>query len=424
MLAGGLSDAALVSGEIPLLVGLQYHLAVHHPYRALRALLGSVCNLYADEAEARAAASFAAAGGAAGGGGGAFTPAASDSAAFSSSSSASATGTRFPVPGEEDFLKIWDAVQAKSFALVDVALTTDAVLIFTPAQVAAACAILAGKKSLLLASSSHAHHAAASGSAHSHHPAISGGWWDDASLHIASDPRLGPFLEPCVRAMIAADAPAKAVTATGPAAAGAAGGPSSSSSSSGAAASSAPSFSRNERLKQQLIRSAAFNGNVNSVNTLFLSNPNADKLLAAVDECVAMIQEALAGRYAAFDVANKSRDEKQAAEGSSNEQADNDEEDEEDDEDEGTPCYAFFQSGTCPWKEELAALEKTFARRRSPAFIPGTKAFKQRLAEAAKEREAYKAEKAAARAAAAAVVAGTTSTDGASAGSRMDVVGT
>ena len=164
---GRLTDAALVSFEIPLLIGLNYELAIHQPYRPLRALLTAVIAAYASLPPGATAADMRAAGG----------TAASDVGAVAALELA-----------DPLFVPAWDVLQARSFALVDVALTTDATLLYTPALVAAACLIAAAVPSPAPADSVHI-----------------AGWFDDDALNRAPPLAVAAFVEPLVRRTLSAE---------------------------------------------------------------------------------------------------------------------------------------------------------------------------------------------------------------------------
>lgn len=98
-----LSDAELVSYEIPLLMSLSYELSIHQPIRVLRPLFSTMIRLYIQ---------------------------------------------KYGIPNKEEkkiFLQYWDHLQKCTIACIDILLTTDAILVCTPAIITAAAFILAIK---------------------------------------------------------------------------------------------------------------------------------------------------------------------------------------------------------------------------------------------------------------------------------------
>lgn len=129
----GVEEDDVVTREIPLLMGINYQLTLYHPYRPLKALLGEIVEAYALRAVASG------------------TPSANDGAgagAAASSSSLQPSPAAQPQqpfldPADPEFTAAWDALQARAFDLADASLTTDCPLRFTPAQIASACLLLA-----------------------------------------------------------------------------------------------------------------------------------------------------------------------------------------------------------------------------------------------------------------------------------------
>jgi hypothetical protein len=115
-----LTEADVLSREIPLLMGLRYQLTVHTPHTHLRALLLEAVQWYWDDAEAHAAGGSAPAG-----------------------SPHVVPDGPFLAPSDPACAVEWDTVQERAFRYADIAAATDAGLLFTPAQIAAACVLLA-----------------------------------------------------------------------------------------------------------------------------------------------------------------------------------------------------------------------------------------------------------------------------------------
>lgn len=444
--AGSLTDGQLVGHEVPLLMGLQYTLTVHHAYRPLRALLAAVVGEYMAQADAQARAAGAA--GAAG--------AVVSAAAASSDASHSPVATPSPIPtaggagagssagsgsagllSPEDpsFVAAWDALQGRAFALVDVSLATDAPFLYTPAQVAAACLLLAARTDTLPAAAADASSAAGSShagggapqlhsamarqllaKAHSHgapssassltcaadvaatsmqsdgpgddraralpsaerghHAAALGlGWWDDSALLTSAPAAVASFVEPCVRRMIAAEAAAAAAPAAAAVGLAAAAHEAAEEAAEAAAVAAAEAAAAQAldldagdadaaeaaapstaAVKTRKGRAGARAAAIDAVTGERLSRAAA-QLLAGIDHAATLVHEALSDSVKA--------------------------------------C----QEGL-PWQQELSGLLQKLSESMSPASLPGTVAYAQRLAAAKDVRVAYKAEKAASRAAA------------------------
>jgi hypothetical protein len=115
-----IADADLVSLELPLLMGLKYHLTVYHPYRPMKALLVEMVTAYADKAEG-----------------------------VPGSYSSVPTRGSLLKSNEPEFQTSWDALQQRAFAFADMSLFTDAPLLYAPAQIGAACLVLASENVVL-----------------------------------------------------------------------------------------------------------------------------------------------------------------------------------------------------------------------------------------------------------------------------------
>jgi len=322
-----------VSNEIPLLMGLEYHLAVHTPYRPLRALLASAVEAYIDAAESGAAA--------------ASTPAAAPPTGSRGVETLGAPGDSSGGGGggllessDPAFVPAWDALQARAFALADVALTTDAPLLYPPAVVAAACLVAAARPASSLARS-HGEGDMDADAVPAVCPTLSG-WWDDAALSSHAPSAVTAFVEPFVRRAVLAIA----ATAPAPGAADAAG--------ISAAAPSAASAGEAGRSRR---RDSA-------------SSPSA-----ALDHVLLLLSAAFAPSAASASSAGGSSAAAATASGP--------------------------EAGEA-WEAELSGLLARLQGARDPAFTPGTAAYSARRAAAVADRDAYKSEKLPAREAAAA----------------------
>jgi hypothetical protein len=129
-------DLSMLRNEVPLMLGLRFHLTVYHPHRPLKAAL------------AEAVAAYIAAG-----------------PSPSPSTPGQAAPLHVPVPAalpaggalldaDEDasaFAAGWDALQARAAAFVEVALTTDAPLTASPAHIALAALAAAARPTAVVA---------------------------------------------------------------------------------------------------------------------------------------------------------------------------------------------------------------------------------------------------------------------------------
>lgn len=429
--AGSLTDGQLVGHEVPLLMGLQYTLTVHHPYRPLRALLAAVIGAYIARADAQAGAAVVSAGAGA-------ADASPGVAGPSLAATARGAGSGLPLlsPDDPAFVRAWDALQARAFALVDVSLATDAPFLYTPAQVAAACLILAARADALptgsgsgagsevghgvdaaaagragmpqvhsamarqLLARAHDHTAAAasvpapdaSASTHSDRRAAASrpdspphaplGWWDDAALLSSAPAAVTTFVEPCVRSMIAAEATAAAAPSA-PAVGLAATAQEAAEDAAEAAAIAAAEAAAAQALDEDSGEAGSAEPTLASSTAAASAKPkrgNRGARVAAIDAVTGeRLSRAAAQLLSGIDhAASLVREAVLDSVRARNE-------------------------GTV-WQDKLADLLRKLVSDMNPAAVPGTSAYAERLAAAKEVRAAYKAEKPAARAMVAAAV--------------------